>query len=82
MNQTILKIDGMACPMCEAHVKEAIRKAVPGTKKLSASYKKGEASFLAENEVDLETLRQEIDKTGYRVLSAETSPYTKRGLFG
>ena len=72
----------MACPMCEAHVKEAIRKAVPDTKKLSASFKKGEASFLTEDDVDLAALREEIDKTGYRYLSAETAPYTKRGLFG
>ena len=72
----------MACPMCEAHISETIRKAVPGAKKLSASHKKGEASFLTEDTVDLELLRREIDKTGYRYLSAETSPYVKRGLFG
>lgn len=82
MNKTVIKIDGMACPMCEAHISETIRKAVPGAKKLSASHKKGEASFLSEGAVDLDLLRQEIDKTGYRFLSAETSPYVRRGLFG
>lgn len=82
MNRTVLKIDGMACTMCEAHICETIRKAVPWAKKVSASHKKGEASFLTEDAVDLEALRQEIGKTGYRYLSGETAPYVKRGLFG
>ena len=29
-----LKIEGMACGMCEAHVCETIRKAVPDAKKI------------------------------------------------
>ena len=82
MNKTVLQIDGMACPMCQAHICETIRKAVPGVKKLRASHKKGEASFVTEGEVDLALLRREIDKTGYRYLSAETAPYVKGGLFG
>ena len=82
MQKTTLKIDGMMCSMCEAHINDVIRKAVPGAKKVSASHKKGEASFLTEDAVDLEALRQEIGKTGYRYLSGETAPYVKRGLFG
>ena len=82
MNRTVIKIEGMACPMCEAHISETIRKAVPDAKKVSASHKKGEASFLTEGEVDLALLQQDIDKTGYRYLSGETTPYVKRGLFG
>ena len=82
MLRTVLKIDGMACTMCEAHVNDAIRKAVAGTKKLSSSYRKGESSFLTEEAPDLNALRAEIEKTGYRVLSAESEPYVKKGLFG
>ena len=37
---------------------------------------------MTEDAVDLEALRQEIGKTGYRYLSGETAPYVKRGLFG
>ena len=82
MTKTTLGIDGMVCSMCEAHINDVIRKAVPGAKKVSASHKKGEASFLTEDAVDLSLLQQEIDKTGYRCLSGETAPYVKRGLFG
>lgn len=82
MNKTTLKIDGMACTMCEAHINDTIRKAVPGAKKVSASFKKGEASFLTEDAIDLDALREAINRTGYTCLSAETAPYVKRGLFG
>jgi len=82
MNKTTLKIDGMACSMCEAHINDTIRKAVPGAKKLSASHKKGEASFLTEDAVDLDALREAINKTGYTMLSGTTEPYVKKGLFG
>lgn len=82
MIRTLLKIDGMACTMCEAHVNDAIRRAVPGVKKLASSFRKAESSFLTDEAPDLDSLRAEIEKTGYRVLSAESEPYVKKGLFG
>lgn len=45
MIKTTLKIEGMTCGMCEAHICETIRKAVPGAKKVTASHKRGEASL-------------------------------------
>ena len=36
MIMTTLKIEGMMCSMCEAHICEAIRKAVPEAKKVKA----------------------------------------------
>ena len=80
MNKIVMKIDGMACDMCEAHVNEAIRKAIPEAKKVSSSHKKGEASFLTENAPDVEKLRGAIAATGYSVQSVETLPYEKKGF--
>ena len=82
MVKTTLKIDGMMCSMCEAHVCEAIRKAVPSAKKVSASRSKREASFLTEEAVDAEQLKAAIDSTGYTCLGVDSAPYEKRGLFG
>ncbi len=82
MLKTTLKIEGMACGMCEAHVCDVIRKTIPEAKKVSASHKKGEAVFLTEAEVNVETLRAAIANTGYTMLSAESSPYEKKSLFG
>lgn len=82
MIKTTLKIEGMMCGMCEAHVSDAIRKAVPSAKKVAASRSKKEASFLTEEPVNTEMLRSAIDATGYTCLSVESAPYEKKGLFG
>ena len=81
MIKTTLKIEGMSCAMCEAHICVAIRKAVPAAKKVAASRSKKEASFLAEASVDAEKLKAAIDATGYSCLSIESVPYEKKGLF-
>ena len=82
MIQTVLKIDGMMCGMCEAHVADAIRKAVPAAKKVSASRSRGEASFLTEDAIDEAGLKAAIDATGYSCLSVSSTPYEKKGWFG
>lgn len=35
------------CGMCEAHIRDMIRKAIPAVKKVAASKRKKEASFKA-----------------------------------
>ena len=82
MNKVVMKIDGMMCGMCEAHVNDAIRKAVPSAKKVTASRSKKEASFLTEENVDVAALKAAIDATGYDCLVVEIVPYEKKGLFG
>ena len=82
MVKTTLHIEGMMCGMCEAHICDTIRKAVPAAKKVSASRSKGEASFLTEDAVDAERLKATIDSTGYTCLGVDSAPYEKRGLFG
>ena len=82
MFKTTVKIDGMVCSMCEAHINDAIRKAFPKAKKVSASRGKGEASFLTETEVDDQEIRRALDGTGYTFLSSACAPYEKKGWFG
>ena len=81
MIKTVLAIEGMSCAMCEAHICEAIRKAVPAARKVVASRRKKEASFLTEAQVDAGLLKSAIDATGYSCLSAASVPYEKKGLF-
>ena len=81
MIKTTLRIEGMMCGMCEAHVSDAIRKAVPSAKKVSASRTKREATFLTEEAVDANALKAAIDATGYTCLGAESAPYEKKGWF-
>ena len=79
MEQVTMKIDGMMCAMCESHINEAIRKAVP-VKKVTSSHRKGETVVVAEN-IDETALRAAVDQTGYRVLSMSREPYEHKGLF-
>ena len=43
MFKTTIKIDGMMCGMCEAHISDVLRKTVQDAKKVSASHTKGQA---------------------------------------
>ena len=82
MKRIILKIEGMACNMCEAHMNETVRKAVPDARKVSSSFKKGETVFLLDGEVDREKLIRAISDTGYDCKDIIIEPYEKKGLFG
>ncbi len=82
MIKTTMKIDGMMCGMCEAHVCDAIRKAVPTARKVIASRSKKEASFLTEEAVDPGSLKAAVDATGYVCMDIRSAPDEKKGLFG
>lgn len=81
MIQTTIRINGMACSMCEAHVADTIRKAYPDAHRVSASHIKGIATFLREEEPSEELLRKAISETGYECISVNSEPYVKKGLF-
>ena len=82
MIKTTLKIDGMMCSMCEAHINDALRRAIPGAKKVSASHAKGEASFLTEEAVDGSRLKEAIAAMGYTCTDIAEEPCVKSGWFG
>ena len=82
MEKITIKIEGMMCGMCEAHVCDVIRKNVPSAKKVKASRISKEATFLTDGNVDEEELKKAIGDTGYVVLSVLSEPYKKRWLFG
>ncbi len=80
MIQTTLKIDGMMCAMCESHMNDLIRKNFK-VKKVSSSARAGETVVLSEEELDIPLAEKEIQAIGYRLLSAESHPYEKKGFF-
>ncbi len=82
MNKITVKIDGMMCGMCEAHICDTIRRAFPDGKKVSASRKKGEATFLLDAEIDEKAIEKAIADTGYTFVSVSSEEYRKCGLFG
>ena len=58
MNRITVRIDGMMCGMCEAHIADTIRRAFPFAKKVSASRKNGQATFLTDSAVDEDLLKK------------------------
>lgn len=81
MNKITVKIDGMMCGMCEAHINDAIREKFR-VKKVTSSHSKGETVILSEEPVGEAELREAVESSGYRVLSVTSEEYRKKGLFG
>lgn len=81
MYKTTIKIDGMMCTMCEAHINDAIRAAFPNAKKVKSSHIKGESSFISEEQADEDKIREAVGKTGYTMISCSSEVYEKK-LFG
>ncbi len=75
-----LKIDGMKCGMCEAHICDIIRKNIEA-KKVKASHKKNEASFVLNTEGDISKVIEQIKAMGYNVLDVKTEEYKKKFIF-
>ena len=81
MIKTVIKIKGMACSMCEAHIQDAVRNNFK-VKKVSASHSKGECTVISADALDEAELKKIISDTGYDFISVESEPYEKHGLFG
>lgn len=81
MIETIVKVDGMMCGMCEGHINDAIRSHFQ-VKKVSSSHSKGQTVIRSQEALDQAQLRQVIDDTGYKALDVVSRPVEKRGLLG
>ena len=83
MVKTVLKIDGMMCGMCEAHMNDAIRKAFQ-VEKVSSSHTKHETEIISEAPLDEALLQKTVAATGYELKGISSEPYEKKrfSLFG
>ena len=80
MFETKIKVGGMMCGMCEAHINDAVRAACP-VKKVTSSHGKGQTVILTEQDLDEQAVRDAVNATGYTVMSFFKEPYEKKGLF-
>ena len=80
MIQTTVKVSGMACSMCEAHINDAVRGAFP-VEKVTSSHSKGETVILSKEPLDENALRAAIDATGYTAGEIHAETYKKRDCF-
>ena len=75
-----ISVDGMQCGMCEAHVNDAVRQALP-VKKVSSSHIKNQTVVVTQQEVDEQKLKDDTHRTGYTVLSIVKESYEEKGMF-
>jgi Cu2+-exporting ATPase len=69
MTKTI-KIEGMMCPHCEAHVKKALE-AIEGVENVVPSHVEKKATVTLTAPVDDATLKATVEAQGYKVLGIE-----------
>ena len=70
MIETVIKIDGMMCGMCESHINDIIRKSF-AVKKVTSSHTKGETVIVSEAPLNEAALRTAIAETGYEVTDVD-----------
>lgn len=80
MVKITIGVEGMACGMCEAHINDAVRNAFT-VKKVNSSHTKRQTVIIAEQDIPEQDLRDVIAKAGYEVISVQSEPYEKKGLF-
>ncbi len=81
MLKITVKVDGMMCGMCEAHVNDAVRKLCK-VKKVTSSHSKGETVIITETDIPDTSLKTALEAIGYKILSASRESYEKKGLLG
>ena len=71
MIKTTLKIEGMMCPMCEAHMTKAIKDAFK-VKKAESSHERGETVIISREPLSGEKLAEAVQTAGYELKGITT----------
>ena len=80
MIKIILNIKGMACPMCEAHINDTVRRQFT-VDKVTSSHKEGQTVILTKQDIDDGALTRAVAETGYELQGIAREPYEKKGFF-
>jgi copper chaperone CopZ len=67
MADTILRVEGMTCAHCGAHVSQALR-ALPGVRGVSVDVSSGVVTVSHEGKLDLGAARVAVEDAGYRLV--------------
>lgn len=80
MTKYTLKINGMKCPKCEAHVNKAITE-LTGSKKVTSSHADCETVVIARDGIEEAAFRDTVTALGYEMTGFGTELQEKKGLF-
>ena len=81
MVKTTIKIKGIMCENCVAHINETIKNEFD-INKVTTSKENGTSEVISDNELSKEKLREVISREGYEVTEVTSEPYEKKRLFG
>lgn len=81
MVKTTIKINGIMCNNCVAHINETIKNEFD-INKVTTSKDNGMSEVISNNELSKEKLREVISREGYEVTEVTSEPYEKKRLFG
>lgn len=80
MIKITVEVEGMKCPMCEAHTNDAIKDAF-SIKSVSSFHKENKTEILTENDIPDEKIREALSKTGYSIGDITREEVKKTGFF-
>ena len=80
MIQTTVRISGMACSMCEAHINDTIRRAF-SVEKVSSSHTKGKNVILSREPLDEAACAPPLTPPATRREKSVLLRYERKGLF-
>ena len=78
MIRITVKMDGMMCGMCEAHVNDALRRALP-VKKVTSNHRKKETIIISEQDIPDSAIHAALADTGYLPLGIAREEAKPRG---
>ena len=73
MKQTTILVNGMMCPNCERHVKEALE-GIQGIAEAKSDHNTGKVVVRHDAPLDEEAIKAAIDDAGYEYMGLETAP--------
>ena len=79
MIRITVRVDGMMCGMCEAHINDAVRRSLP-VKRVTSNHKKRTAVLLAEQDIADSRIEAVIKDSGYTCLGITREEEKLRGL--
>ena len=66
MIKITVEVEGMKCPMCEAHTNDAVKEALD-VKSVVSSHKENKTEITVENDIPDEKIIEALSKTGYTI---------------
>ena len=81
MVKITMHVEGMACPMCEAHMNDAIKNAFD-VKKVTSSHTEKKCEIIAKEEISEAAIFDAVKETGYIVSDVKYETHKKFSLFG